>query len=436
MTRAAMQAAPAAGIRLVGWLATIIMTLFLTLSPMALNGIGWNYDGLGGAGPTRFHPATYLALITVIIIAIQDGNPVASIARTFAADAYLSLFLVIWTLVFLHGVINQGLPAAGLIDTFLVPMLLLIIFRRTDAEARLRMATLIHIIFAVNALIGFAEFGTGLRLTPYIAGGVLITDDWRSTALLGHPLGNALMTGCYVIVVMLGGGRLLTGWKRPCAIGLQVAAMVPFGGRASMVVLMLFLAVVLALKLMRFLSGGRLDLRLVTLVAVMLPAGLAALALLVELGVFDQFIMRFVNDNDSAQARVKMFELFNGFTLEELLFGPQQDHLGYLVRVYRLEFGIESVWVAFSLYYGLIPMVLFFTGVFFYLLSLMSHCQKRAWIVMGYFFLINTTFLGIAGKSISLSNLSMILFLLMPAVAHPAMPAWRQPAWHQQPRVA
>lgn len=436
MTRAAMQANPAAGTRLVGWLATIIMTLFLTLSPMALNGMGWNYDGLGGAGPTRFHPATYLTLIAVIIIAIQDGNPVASMIRTFAADAYLSLFLVIWTLVFLHGVINQGLPAAGLIDTFLVPMLLLIVFRRTDAEARLRMAQLIHIIFAVNALIGFGEFATGLRLTPYIAGGILITDDWRSTALFGHPLGNALMTGCYVIVVMLGGGRLLEGWKRPCAIGLQVAAMVPFGGRASMVLLMLFLAVVLALKVMRFLAGSRLDLRLISLVAVMLPAGLAALALLFELGVFDQFIMRFVDDNDSAHARVKMFELFNGFTLEELLFGPQQDHLGYLVRVYRLEFGIESVWVAFSLYYGLIPMVLFFTGVFFYLLSLMSHCQKRAWIVMGYFFLINTTFLGIAGKSISLSNLSMILFLLLPAMAKQAMPSARQPAWHQQPRVA
>ncbi|MCZ8187051.1 MAG: VpsF family polysaccharide biosynthesis protein [Beijerinckiaceae bacterium] len=400
--------------RLIHGLAIGIIALLMLLSPMALNGIGWNYDGLGGAGPTRFHPSMYLTLITFIVIALRDGNPLASVLSTFAQDARVTLFLLIWILVFWHGVANQGLPAAGLIDTYLMPMLLLLIFRRLEDETKARMVMVIHGVFAANALLGIGEVVTGLRLTPYVAGGILITDDWRATALLGHPLGNALMTGCYVMFLMMGGGQEVQGRWRNATLAMQCAAMVAFGGRASLVLLLLFLLATLGLKVVRFLAGARVDLRFLTLLAVLLPVGISVLGLAFELGVFDRLILRFVDDNDSANARVKMFELFHGFTLEEILFGPQQDHLGYLVRVYRLEFGIESVWVAFTLYYGFLPMVLFFTGFFLFMTSVMTHCQRRGWVVVGYFFLVNTTFLGIAGKSLGVSILCLMLLLLVP----------------------
>lgn len=40
----------------IGFIALLIVALMLSVSPMALNATGWNYDGLGAAGPTRFHP--------------------------------------------------------------------------------------------------------------------------------------------------------------------------------------------------------------------------------------------------------------------------------------------------------------------------------------------------------------------------------------------
>jgi hypothetical protein len=410
--------------RLLHGLAIAIIALLLLFSPMALNAIGWNYDGLGGAGPTRFHPSMYLTVLAFLLIALRDGNPLVSIVSSFGQDFRATLFLFIWVIVFVHGVVNQGLPAAGLIDTYLMPLLLLLIFRRLEKPTKATMAMVIHGVFAANALLGLAEFATGLRLTPYNAGGVLITDDWRSTALLGHPLGNALMTGCYTMILMMGGGLEVKGNWRNATLALQCAGMVAFGGRASLVLLVLFLLVIFGLKIIRFLAGARINLRVLTLLAIMLPVGIAMLGLMFELGVFDKLILRFVDDNDSANARVKMFELFHGFTLEELLFGPQQDHLAYLVRVYRLEFGIESVWVAFSLYYGILPAILFFTGVFLFLTSVMSHCLKRGWLVLGYFFLVNTTFLGIAGKSLGVSILILMLMLLFPA---PSLATRRRP---------
>ncbi len=395
-------------------MALILGVVLIGISPMALNALGWNYDGLGGSGPTRFHPATYLALPLLLVIALRDGNPLASLGRPFGRDPRLALFLVAWGMLFFHATANQALPAAALVDTFLLPLILLLIVLRLTPATRAQMAWLLHAAFLVNAMLGLGEFATGLRLTPYVAGGVLITDDWRSTALLGHPLGNALLTGCYATILLLGGGQELKGGARLGMIGLQFAAMVAFGGRASLILLLLFGAIALMRALTLFLAGYRLSLKRLTLLAILVPVMLGAIGALYELGVFDKFILRFTEDKGSANARIVMFELFRGFTWSELLLGPPQVNLSYFVHVYRLEFGIESLWVAFSLFYGIIPSVLFFTGLLFFLLALVAQCQKRAWIILGYFFVVNSTFLGIAGKTVSFANLCLILLLLLP----------------------
>jgi hypothetical protein len=400
----------------IGLLALLIIALMLSVSPMALNAIGWNYDGLGAAGPTRFHPSSYLIVLLFLVIALRDGNPLTSVISAVGHDVRLTLFVIIWAVVFYHGVKNQELPAASLIDTFLMPLLMVIIFRRLGTVTRARIEMLMHGLLATNALLGLAEFLTGWRMTPYLAGGILITDDWRSTALLGHPLGNALMTGCYIMLLMMGGGGLLKGRMRYAILGLQFSAMIAFGGRASIVLLLLFAGVVLMIGIFRFLAGARLPLKTFAMIGVLLPVLILGLGGLYELGFFDKFILRFVEDKGSANARVVMFELFRGFTWTELMLGPPQVNLNYYVHVHRLEFGIESVWIAFSLYYGILPTVLFFTGLLFFLFAVMARCQKRGWLVIVYFFLVNTTFLGIAGKSINFTNLMMMLLVLLPAV--------------------
>ena len=69
-----------------------------------------------------------------------------------------------------------------------------------------RAALIIHAILCANALLGLYEYLSGWRLTPYVAGTLLIEVDWRSTALLGHPLANASVTGSYALILGIGGG--------------------------------------------------------------------------------------------------------------------------------------------------------------------------------------------------------------------------------------
>lgn len=414
--------------KIVHALALTAVALMMFISPMLLMMIGWNYDAPGGSGPMRFHPATYVVFLLYIVVALRDGNPLASLLGAFNSDYRLWLFLGAWVVLLYHAVANQSLPVASLVDTFLLPLLVLQIVARLTPETRASMVRLIHIGFALNALLGIAEFGSGWRLTPYVAGGILITDDWRSTAFIGHPLGNALMTGCYTMILLLGGG-LLKGWHRPAMIGLQLVGMVAFGGRASLVLLMLAVMAVLAKSGLRFLAGAKLRLRHVALLACLLPVLVGIAGALFELGFFDKFILRFTEDKGSANARIVMFELFRGFTIPELLFGPQQENLAHYVHIHRLEFGIESLWVAFILFYGALPSLLFFTGLLFYLFALTARCRKRAWVVIAYFFIVNSTFLGIAGKTIGFAMMCLFLLLLLPlqarAAVTPAIPLGR-----------
>lgn len=414
---------------LIHGLMILFVALLMLVSSMALNAIGWNYDGTGGSGPTRFHPATYLMVILFIIVALRDGNPLASLISGLGQDLLLAVFLVIWAIVFYHGIANQGLPAAGLIDTFLLPILTLMVFRRLETRTKITLTWLVHAIFAANALLGLLEFASGFRLTPFVTGGAAISDDWRSTAFLGHPLGNALLTGGYAIILMLGGARELEGWSRFSMLFLQCAAMIAFGGRSSLVLLMLAGAIASTLAIYRLLAGQRLALPTIAIFAGLLPFIVAGLGLALELGAFDKLIERFVEDKGSAQARVIMFQLFDGFTLQELLFGPQLAHLSHLINIYRLEFGIESMWVAFSLYYGILPAILFFAGLGLFMISLTSHCMGRSWVVVGYYFVVNSGFLGIAGKTTGFTVFCLVLLLLLPAV-HP-LPA---PAHRGMPR--
>ncbi|CAN1503466.1 hypothetical protein MCEMSEM23_00559 [Rhabdaerophilaceae bacterium] len=399
---------------IIGRLALVLITCQLTISPMMLQTFGWNYEALGGSAFERLHPATYLLLLLFMIVALRDGNPIASIYSAFARDMRLTLFFLVWLFVLIHGALNQKLPATALSDTFLMPMLVLVIFRRLDGLTRQRMERIVHIVFLANALIGLAEMLLGFRLVVYHAGGIIITDDWRSTALLGHPLANALMTGCYIILLLLRGGHLLKGIPRVMMIGLQYASMIAFGGRASLVLLLAFSGAYAAYATYRFLAGNRVPLGQLAAIGLASPLLVGAGGILIQIGFFDKFLQRFSEDNGSTNARIVMFDLFNGFTWPEILLGPNQDFLTYFVHINRLEFGIESVWVAFSLYYGIIPGILFFSGFFLFLGSVVSECKSRAWAVFTYFMLINTTFLGIAGKSLNVTTLCLLAMLLLP----------------------
>jgi len=206
------------------------LTLFLLLgvSSMVLTRFGIHYDLQGGTPLEKIHPAHFLAMAVLLILWLSHTRPIEFVDQLFSHHKGTMIFLVSWCLLLFQIVIVQHKPFTPIIDTFIMPVVMLFVLTSMDECGRLRLARLLHFLMFVNALLALSEFALGFRLTPLDAGGVIIEGDWRSSALLGHPLTNALMTGCYLIVLSLGGGRDLPWILRPVVFGLSLLAMNAF----------------------------------------------------------------------------------------------------------------------------------------------------------------------------------------------------------------
>lgn len=403
------------GARLAGfgqWLLLVAILLFFAVSPQVLFVLGLNYEAPGGSALHKVHPGTFVLMAAVLAIALARGNPIgfgaAFLARTPETMPYLfGCGLLLW-----HIVGVQKVPFTPVIDTFLMPVLLLAAVRSCDATTRSRLGRLLHLLMGLNALVALAEFLTGWRLTPYYAGTVLITDDWRSTALLGHPLGNAAVTGVYVLLLVAGGGGL-TPARRSAMLALQMAAVVSFGGRAALVVLLAVLALLAVAGLVRVLRGGRIDLRQAAAAAAILPLLAVLGGALFEAGFFDRLLTRFVSDGGSAGTRLAMFRLFEVVPLKDLLIGPDPAVIETYKIVEGLEFGIESFWVGFVLNYGLIVSLIFFAGLGAFCAALVRIAGPGAVLPLLFFFVVASTSVSISAKSVVLGQITALVLILL-----------------------
>src|SRR5262249_14758615 len=152
------------------------------------------YDTSGGALWQKIHPATYVAIAAIVALALARFDVIGFIDDVARWHKGTVLFLGMWFLLLVHIVLFVHAPIASIVDTFLMPVMLLILLTRISERQASNLVVFVHAAMAANALIALFEFATGARLTPLFAEGVALFTDWRSSALLGHPLQNALVT--------------------------------------------------------------------------------------------------------------------------------------------------------------------------------------------------------------------------------------------------
>jgi hypothetical protein len=106
--------------------------------------------------------------------------------------------------------------------------------------------------------------------------------------------------------------------------------------------------------LLRFLNGEPISVRKLLATLILIPLVIATLLALFQIGLFDNFIDRFLHDDSSAQSRVQLFDLFKDFGLRGALIGEGYADLQTRVRLNGTNTGIENSWAAFVLHYGLV----------------------------------------------------------------------------------
>lgn len=398
----------------------LITVLFISNLGMAFLGLA--YETVGGAQWEKIAPATYLAFAALFALIASHPNLPGLADEIVRRHKGLILFAICWAALFVYIVRFQGTPLTQTFDTFLLPMALFLVLPRVAGPTQRRMALFVHAFMALNALIGLAEFAIGFRLTPIVAQGIEITSDYRSSALLGHPLNNAMMSACYAVILMLGGGRDLSPPWRAAALILQLPAQAVFGGRFATVAFIGFAAVIALKHLAQIFAGRRFSQTAAAATLIIVPLAVVGVGVLVTGGFLDKFLMRFVEDDGSAASRLIMFELVGKIPFHELLIGADPDVVATLQRTEGIAFGIESFWVAFIAYYGILISVPFFVGLIAFLVGLARQTSKGSGWVIFLFILICSTSASLSGKTTAFGLFVAIILVLMRPLPPPPQP--------------
>lgn len=422
MRRAATDTTPPGAV--FGLALGVLVILLMTISPLALVELGLAYDEAGGNALEKIHPATMLAALLVVAAAVWAGNPIDWVLANAVESRSLLPYLGVIVLLIVFSLRVVKLPFTHFFDTFVLPVLVYLLFKDMRDKRGRHIALLVHLLMMVNAGIGIFEFATGLRITPLVAAGVVIEDDWRSTALLGHPLANASLTGCYLLLLSLGGGRDLAAPFRLVAFLLNAAGMVVFGGRAATVLLLVLLGLLAAVRLASILRGQSFSPGSVLKALILVPASALVGVVLAEAGFFDKFISRFFDDKGSAETRAEMFELFRHIPFNELLLAPDASQLDTLRAHYGLDFGIESFWVSFALSYGLVASVVFFAALLAFSIDVVRRVRPGSLWVFAFFYGVASTSVSLSAKSPLLGIFTLLVLVLLrrPAAPRPAKP--------------
>lgn len=400
------------GERIADTLMLLMVIAVFGVSSMALTAFGVKYDVAGGSLLQKVHPASYLAAAALAarFVARRDRlSWIAGLPARFPGAAY---FAAIWIVMFVFASTVQHVPVTPLIDTFLCAFVFLILYSDADEGARRNVRRALHALVFVNACIGIGEYVTHMRLTPFVAGGVAITNDYRSTALFGHPLINSALSAAYILMLYFGGDRSIGPIARTALIGLQAAALVTFAGRTAIVLCAALVLIGSLRPAARLLIGGRFDMRVAMFALALAPLALTLVAALAQQGDFDMLLDRFSDDKGSAQARVVMFQLFDYFSPDEILFGPDQERLASIQRTLGIQYGIENSWLGFVFQYGAL-MAVFFSAAFGALLwEFWRRSKAGATALVLYFLILLTSATGISVKSLIFDQFGIMLLAI------------------------
>jgi hypothetical protein len=286
-----------------------------------------------------------------------------------------------------------------------------------DAERRRLMTSGIIWFVTFNALVGIGERVASVHL--FNLPGIDQFEYFRATAFMGHPLENGFITSSVMFLVPAMNWRTS---RKLLVLAICMAGILAFGARMSFLISIVMGAAAClyftALQLVR----GRM--RLATLAAAPWIAMVTLLAgtALTFGTVLGERIAKLAKFDESAEARVYAFKLFDYLSMHDLLYGVDFAEIEFLLKIDKDLRILENCWIGILLLLGAVLFVLFALSMLVYLWSLAR--GRSGWVV---FAILNFLLVASTSNSISTKTPSFMIFSL--AIAGIAcMPLWRRRA--------
>ena len=401
------------------------IALGLLVSESLLFTLGIPYTVPGGSYVWKVHPGSYLLMLAFVVLAVP-ANPVRLVVGSAREVPALGFYAVTVLGLFVYLTVDYGFGgSAFVLETLLMPVVAALILLNLPPEQRARLFAAVVVLVTVNALIGIAEAVGQQRLVPYYASGELVYErHFRATALIGHPLDNALITAMVLFATVL------TVRRRPLlavpALGVQAVALLAFGSRVAFVVAGLVGGVWVLAWTARALLRARGNVRSAvghSLVLLLIP--LLAAAAVLGLGLGERIFSSFFLDA-SARTRLIALKALSLVDTPELWFGigplGVERLLHLMRRIESLSDAIENFWILWVLDFGLIGFVPLAAALLWLIWSLVRRAPAPLWVAAA-------TFLTVASSNNSLGAKDRALVVLMVVLIGGT-------AWHRQRAAA
>jgi hypothetical protein len=396
----------------IGGLFLAVVVLLFAVSSGVLGSLGINHGGVTGAIASKVHPATYLAFLTLALLMVARRNPASNVATLVTRQPGTLAFLLTILLLAAYIVIDGRKGIATIFDTYLLTVAVALIAAELGARDLIRAEKLIHVVLAANAALALLEYAVGYRFFPFRFEGVELEWDMRSTGLSGHPLENAQLTSIYILALLAGGGTSMPPALRPPAVLLQLAAMVPFGGRTAMLLTLAMMALWLVPRFVHLLRGGRMSLIAFASVAILVPVMALAVVAIATGGFFDVLLVRFVDDSGSAKTRIEMFEIFSQLSAHDILVGANPEMIDSIRRTLGLELGIENPVVRLVLYQGAIFTGFLIAGLTVFIIELVRRLRPGYGMALVSFLILVNSYESISNKTVALAQFVVLMIAM------------------------
>jgi hypothetical protein len=399
--------------RIATGLMLIAIVATFTLSSGVLTNWKIHYLTAGGNFYEKLHPATYFTLLAFALLLLRSRGPIGELNRIFSESKLLLAYLLCWLFLLIQVFVLER-PFTVIIDTFLLPILIAMVMWQLSSAQKRPLAWAIHVTILVNVVLGYYEYFSGHRLIPLTLGDVVVVGEWRSAALLGHPLTASGVVGAYVLALVLRPAICPPLLVRLPLIAFCLASLMAFGGRTSLVTVLAMIGLVGAFEGFRLIQGKRMPLPAAILAICVLFAAGAIIFAALDLGIFDKMLLRFSSDKGSTLARYATFSLLSHFDWHELILGPNPARVNALQSQLGLNYGIENFWISSVVQFGLVPTILMTIGLVCFFIELLRRSDRAAWAILVLIIVIAASSVSFSSKNIQLAQFVILISVLLP----------------------
>jgi hypothetical protein len=273
----------------------------------------------------------------------------------------LGLFIIFW-----EFLLNQTDQIKNVIDFFIIPMGLSILLSQQNDKHKKIVFYIILIFFGTECFIGIVESILKINFfveNTSVSDGLNLLDDkseigFRSTALLGHPLHNAL---CVSIIMGFILTTPLNNIKKLMFVFSGFIALLCFNARGAT---LLWIFLIILFIIVQFFDKTNKKTNKIFLLSLVFLALLLISILVTNYGLGDRLINDGIYDG-SAQTRTNVFSAFNYINNQDLWYGNAKNYT-YVMNMLGAG-GVENSYIVIIMRHGILLSVFIFILYYFFI---------------------------------------------------------------------